>query len=200
MRFSHREKKDLLYAGLLISLAFAILLSGGYRALLSLNSSFLVIFFIAFLTAGLGFLLHEMMHKYVAQSYGYLAEFQAYYRGLYLALAFSFFGFIFAAPGAVVIRSYSHISRERNGKISLAGPLTNLVLAVLFLIPLLLVSNAGLLGALFSYGLTINSLLAAFNMIPVMPFDGAKIKDWSVGVYAITVIAAVGLFVLGLVL
>ena len=103
MKFSFREKKDLIYAGLMISLAFAILLSGGYMVLLSLNSTFLFSFGIAFITAGVGFLLHELMHKYVAQRYGLFAEFKAFYGMLWLALLFSLFGFIVAAPGAVFI-------------------------------------------------------------------------------------------------
>ena len=98
MKFSSIETKDLFYAGVMISLAFAILLSGG---LLGLNTT---IFLIAFFTAGLGFLLHELMHKYVAQGYGLWAEFRANYKMLWLAVFFSFFGFIFAAPGAVYIR------------------------------------------------------------------------------------------------
>ncbi len=193
MKFSHREKKDLLNAGLLISLAFAILLSGGYKVLLSFNSSLLIAFVVAFFTAGLGFLLHELMHKYVAQSYRLHAEFKAFYNMLWLALLFSLFGFIIAAPGAVFIKGL--ITKQKNGKISLAGPLTNIILALFFLILLLLFSNVGFLGAIFSYGLTINSLLAAFNMIPLMPFDGAKVYAWHKGVYFVTLIIAVGLYV-----
>jgi len=190
MRFSYREKRDLFNAGMIISLAFAILLSGGYRGLLSFNSGLIVAFVVAFFTAGIGFLLHELMHKYVAQSYGLYAEFRAFYNYLWLALLFSLFGFIIAAPGAVFIRGM--ITRERNGKISLAGPMTNIVLAILFLI---LVDVGGLVGAIFQYGLTINALLAAFNMIPVMPFDGAKILAWDKGVYFVTLTFAVGLYV-----
>jgi len=188
MKFSSIEKKDLFYAGIMISLAFAILLSGG---LLNLNAT---IFLIAFFTAGLGFLLHELMHKYVAQSYSLWAEFRANYKMLWLAIFFSFFGFILAAPGAVYIRG--NITPERNGKISIAGPVTNLVLAVAFLIGILLLGTEGILGAFFSFGLTINSLLAAFNMIPTMPFDGAKVIQWNKPVYYITLLLGIGLFVL----
>ncbi len=195
MRFSHREKKDLLIAGLMISLAFAILLAGGYRALLSLNSGLLIAFVIAFFTAGVGFLLHELMHKYVAQSYGLHAEFKAFYNMLWVALGFSLFGFIVAAPGAVFI-SGGNISKEKNGKISLAGPVTNIVLAVVFLILLLIFGSSGMLGEILSFGLTINALLGAFNMIPVMPFDGAKIIAWNKGVYYTTLAIAVGLYLL----
>ena len=189
MRFSQIETKDLFYAGIMISLAFAILLSGG---LLGLNTT---IFLIAFFTAGLGFLLHELMHKYVAQGYGLWAEFRANYKMLWLAVFFSFFGFIFAAPGAVYIRG--QITRERNGKISLAGPMTNLVLAFGFLILIFFISTSNpVLNAFFGFGLTINSLLAAFNMIQTMPFDGAKIIQWNKPIYYITLILGVGLFIL----
>jgi len=189
MKFSPIETKDLFYAGVMISLAFAILLSGG---LLGLNTT---IFLIAFFTAGLGFLLHELMHKYVAQGYGLWAEFRANYKMLWLAVFFSFFGFILAAPGAVYIRG--QITRERNGKISLAGPMTNLVLAFGFLILIFFISTSNpVLNAFFGFGLTINSLLAAFNMIPTMPFDGAKIIQWNKPIYYITLILGVGLFIL----
>jgi len=193
MKFSQREKKDLFYAGLMISLAFAILLGGGYQSLLSFNSGLINAFVAAFFTAGIGFLLHEIMHKYAAQSYGLRAEFKAFYNMLWIALGSSLFGFIFAAPGAVFI-SGANISREKNGKISLAGPMTNIVLAIIFLIALLIVGKGGVLGEVFGFGLTINALLGAFNMIPIMPFDGAKIVAWNKGVYYITLIAAVGLY------
>lgn len=192
MKFSYTEKKDLFYAGLMISLAFAILLSGGLSGILS--RGFFVVFIIAFFTAGIGFLFHELMHKYVAQSYRIWAEFRANYKMLWLAVLFSFFGFIFAAPGAVYMRG--RITKEKNGKVSVAGPLSNLVLAVLFLIALLALNPEGILKMFLKFGLTINSLLAAFNMIPTMPFDGAKVIAWNKEVYWITLVLGVGLFVL----
>ena len=193
MRFSQIEKKDLFFAGILISLAFAILLSGGYNVLLKMNSGLIVAFVIAFFTAGIGFLLHEIMHKYVAQSYGLRAEFRANYNMLWFALVASLFGFIFAAPGAVYISGWN-IDKRKNGKISLAGPVTNIVLAIVFLILLLVFGKEGILGELFSFGLTINALLGAFNMIPVMPFDGAKIIAWDKTVYYVALVIAIGLY------
>lgn len=192
MRFSQKERKDLLNAGLMISLAFAILLSGGLGGFFRIN--FLIIFVLAFFTAGIGFLFHEIMHKYVAQNYGLLAEFRASYKMLWLAIVFSFFGFIIAAPGAVFIRG--HITQEKNGKISMAGPLTNIVLALIFLALILILNVSGIFRAFLSFGLTINSLLAAFNMIPVMPFDGAKVFAWNKKIYSIILILGIGLFVL----
>src|SRR3989344_2021750 len=116
MKFSHIEKRDLFFAGVIISLAFAILFAGGYNAFLRPKVELVYLFIIAFLTAGIGFLLHELMHKYVAQSYGFQAEFRAFYPMLWLALLFSLFGFILAAPGAVFIRGV--INKKKNGVIS----------------------------------------------------------------------------------
>ncbi len=192
MKFSKREINDLIFAGAMISLAFAILLAGGYNAIINFNQNLILLFIVSFFTAGIGFLLHELMHKYIAQRYKLWAEFVAFRGMLWLALLFSLFGFIFAAPGAVFIKGL--ITREKNGKISLAGPMTNITLSVLFLLGLFVFSRIELLNIVFIVGLKINSLLAAFNMIPLMPFDGAKVIAWNRGIYWITMIVAVGLF------
>lgn len=191
MKFSQKEVKDLLIAWLMISVAFAILFSGGAALFASLNFSFVIVFIISAFTVGISFLLHELMHKYVAQKYKLWAEFRAFYNFLFLAILFSFFGFIIAAPGAVMIRGF--LSREKNGKISLAGPLTNIVLAIIFFM-FFIFYKEGILGLFFNYGLTINSLLALFNLIPLPPFDGYKVRQWNMGIYIICIIFALLLF------
>ncbi len=191
MKFSKQEKKDLLFAWVLLSIAFAILLSGVSFSF----SNFILAIIISFFTAGLGFLLHELMHKKIAQGYGLFAEFRASYRMLFLAILFSFFGFIIAAPGAVMIRG--RVTEEKNGKISLAGPATNVLLAVFFLIPFVIFnpSPETFFFLFFSYGLLINSLLAAFNLIPVGNFDGRKVLRWNKPVYFTTLAIALSLFI-----
>jgi len=191
MKFSKREIKDLFFAWILISIAFAILFAGRFGGIL--ESIFGIGLVISGLTVGIGFLLHELMHKYVAQNYGLHAEFLAFYKMIFLAIALAFFGFIFAAPGAVMIRG--QITTERNGKISVAGPITNIVLAILFLLPLLFLGSDGFLKLFFDLGFRINALLAVFNMIPAMPFDGAKVIAWSKPVFYTTVIIALVLFI-----
>jgi Zn-dependent protease len=188
MKFTNKEINDLLIAWFMISLAFAILFSGP-----NFSFVFMVSFFISALTVGIGFLFHELMHKYFAQKYKLKAEFHAFYNMLFLALLFSFFGFIIVAPGAVFIQG--RITKERNGKISLAGPMTNIILSFLFLVPILFFNFEGILGLFFNYGFSINSILALFNLIPVMPFDGRKIYVWNKGIYTISVLLAVGLFI-----
>ena len=96
----------------------------------------------------------------------------------------SFFGFVFAAPGAVMIAG--RVDIRKNGIISAAGPVVNLVLALFFL-SLLFMFPDGLLKILAFYGFFINSWLALFNMIPVWNFDGAKVLKWDKKIYGIIV-------------
>ena len=60
--------------------------------------------------------------KILAQNYGCFAEFRSYNFMLLIAVFMSFFGFIFAAPGAVIISG--PIGKRRNGKISRWVPYT----------------------------------------------------------------------------
>ena len=85
------ELNDLFKAWLAISLAFAIVLGG-----FSFSTKFIVTFVISALTVGIGFIIHEMGHKLVAQRYGCFAEFRAFNSMLWLAVIMSFFGFVFA--------------------------------------------------------------------------------------------------------
>jgi len=180
------EIRDLLKAWLVVSLAFAIVLSGGLNGLINANFLFMII--VSLIAVGTGFLLHELAHKITAQRYGCFAEFRSFDQMLLLALAMSFFGFVFAAPGAVMINGY--VTRERNGKISLAGPLTNLFLALIFL-SLYIIIDLALFRTITFYGFLINSWLGLFNLIPFGNFDGTKISRWSKKVYIPVLIFAI---------
>lgn len=187
LKTSKTEILHLLIAWIVISFAFAVLLNER-----KFDSSFGKVFLAATFSVGIGFLLHELAHKVVAQRYGFFAEFRADFMMLVIAVAFSFFGFILAAPGAVFI--HGNITKEKNGKISLAGPLTNIILSIIFLgLFLALRPENFFLNLTLKYGMLINAWLAAFNMIPIWNFDGHKILDWNKGVYAITLIVAIAL-------
>jgi len=183
MRFSRTELQHLLRAWIVISLAFALFNSGGF----SLSPAFLVAVTISAFTVGVGFLLHELMHKYFAQKYGCVAEFRAFDFMLLIAfvLALSKSPILFAAPGAVFI--HGNVNVARNGRISAAGPATNVVLAFLF-IGLKLLAGAAfpsqLLLSIASYGASVNAWLAVFNMLPFMGMDGSKVLHWNLKVYA----------------
>ena len=185
---SRTELVDLIKAWVAISLAFAILFKGSF-----LSSDFFNVFIFSSITVGLGFIAHEMSHKVVAQRYGCAAEFRAWDSMLIMAVVMSFFGLVIAAPGAVMISG--PVGKRRNGKISAAGAIANLVVALLFL-SLLLISAKGALFSIARYGFMINTWLALFNMLPFWMFDGKKVLEWNKVVYSIMLIIAVGFMIL----
>ncbi len=185
MKFSEKEINDLLKAWIAISIAFAILLNRDF-----FSPSFSTTLIVSSITVGVGFLLHELGHKYVAQKYHFWAEFRASNGMLIFAILMSLFlKVIFLAPGAVMIHGY-YMTKEKNGKISAAGPMVNFILAALFIILLAL----GINNQLTNYGAFINSWIGLFNMLPVWNIDGKKILNWSKPVYFSMV--GVGLLVL----
>ena len=189
---SNKELKDLLIAWLFISIAFSIVRTTSLDETFSINnfisSKFLILMIISAITVGLGFLLHELSHKIVAQRYKCWAEFRADLNMLVLALLMSFLGFVFIAPGAVII--YGHINNKQNGIISMAGPLTNIIIAIL-LLPLIFTNmTSEILKEIISSGFLINAWLGLFNMIPLWNFDGIKIYKWDKKVYFLMLITA----------
>lgn len=202
-RFSRRELREIAISVLALTLAFTLLFSGGIEglALAIEDFSFAYLFVISFLAVITAFFFHEMAHKFLAQKYGCWAEFNYSVMGLIIALATAMVGIIFAAPGAVIIGG--PITQEQNGKISAAGPATNLSVGAIFTVLFIITSpmNIGVfpgfsLGMIFFLLGWINVVLGGFNLIPFPPLDGSKIYRWNIGVYIMLVVAAVGLFIL----
>ena len=188
--YSRIEIRDIVIAWVALGFAFTLALAsrtgyffeGGFSA-----SDFASDFVLAILTVGPGFVLHELSHKFVAQRYGFWAEFRMWPMGLLLALITSLIGFIFAAPGATYI-SGMNISKEENGQISIAGPLVNIMIGVLFLPLALFAADGSFLQGLGVYGSYINIFLALFNLLPIGPLDGSKVWRWNIAIWAATFI------------
>ncbi|MBN1386597.1 hypothetical protein JW968_06530 [Candidatus Woesearchaeota archaeon] len=184
MRFSGIEIKHLAISWAAITMAFTIVM-------LDPGKGFLVTLLHSALAVGTGFVFHELGHKLVAQRYGCWAEYRADFRMLFFAIIISFTGFLFAAPGAVLI--HGNVDKARNGKISMAGPLTNILIAVIFLA--ISFFSQGILQSIALFGTQINAWLALFNMLPFGNFDGRKIFAWNRAVYfSMIICAAVLLF------
>ncbi|MEK6985667.1 MAG: site-2 protease family protein [Candidatus Thermoplasmatota archaeon] len=144
------------------------------------------------LAVGSGFTLHELAHKIVAQRYGHWAEFRAQFGSLLLSyILCAATGFLFAAPGAVLIQG--RVTPRESGLISLVGPGVNFVLAAI-LWPFTFVAS-GPAGQVLGIVVYANALLGLFNLLPVGPLDGRKVLRWSGWVYALSVLASLALFV-----
>ena len=186
--FTGKEIRDLIISFIVIALGFTILYSNGDY------SNVALIFPVVMIGVGAGFIFHELGHKFVAMHYGYYAEYELWPMGLLVALVSSFFGFIFAAPGAVVIFS-NGMEEKTNGIISIAGPIVNIILGLIFFLILGSLGSFGdfiytEMGAIVYLicvlGTRINFFLAAFNLLPIPPLDGSKVMSWSVPIWLVT--------------
>jgi Zn-dependent protease len=184
-RFTGKEIRDLIISFIVIALGFTILYSNGDYSNMGL------VFPIVMIGVGAGFIFHELGHKFVAMHYGYYAEYELWPTGLIIALVSSFFGFIFAAPGAVVIYS-NGMEEKTNGIISIAGPIVNIILGLIFFLILGSLGNfvytetGAIVYLICVLGTRINFFLAAFNLLPIPPLDGSKVMAWSVPIWLIT--------------
>lgn len=179
------------------ALAFAVLFSSGQRDGLQffLTSEFATVLLLAALTAGLGVILHELMHRVVARYFGATAHFVANDSMLVISILIAFTGFLFAAPGAVWHTGY--LTKRQVGLIAAAGPVTNMVLAILFLGALVVAQGSSNVSSTVIFGLfmgfQVNGILGVFNMLPFGPIDGAKIMAWSGPVFGVLIAVAIGI-------
>jgi len=168
LHFSHTEIEHLIIGTVLVTAAGISFLFG--------NTSSLLALIIATVIFAMGFILHELAHKYVAQSYGLWAEFRVNTMGVILTAISIVSPFKFIAPGAVVISGYA--DKDRMGLTALAGPVVNVVIAIGLLTTLPVLARTSISIAIL-YGAAINSFLALFNLIPFSIFDGRKIFVWN---------------------
>ncbi len=142
---------------------------------------------------------HEMSHGYVSYRLG---DPTAYRLGritlnplkhldplgtvMLVASTFSGYGFGWAKPVPIDPTYYKNARRD-TVLVSLAGPVSNLLLAFLFSFPMVILGlkygDSGYAGFSWqavllnvsSYFYMINIGLAAFNILPIQPLDGSKI-------------------------
>ena len=175
--FETREIKDILISTLALGFIFT------YP---NLNPLIIAVYTIVI---ALSFIPHELAHKFMAIKYGAYARFEMFKQGLIFALLLAVVtngGFVFAAPGAVMIYTQFmskrgmheiHITEKENAYISAVGPLMNILVAFLFLAlgPFL----SGFFAIVAGIIIRVNVFLALFNLLPIMPFDGSKIFAWN---------------------
>lgn len=201
--FSRAEVLHLGGAVVVLSYAFALILTerGNLPKDLEFPGSLIpdpMAILSALLAVASGFVLHELAHKIVAQRYGHWAEFRAQFGALGLSVGLAgFFGVLIAAPGAVLIQG--RVTPRENGIISLVGPGTNFLVALVFL-PFFAfeVNQESTADHLFMTVTFVNSLLAVFNLIPLGPFDGRKVWRWSRVAYIVSLALCLALFVFAL--
>jgi Zn-dependent protease len=155
--------------------------------------SYILLFLFTF---GISFASHELMHKFAAQTFGAKAQFQLSRNGIMITFVSLLVGIPLISPGAVFWRGEASSSMGIRGRVSAAGPLTNLILIGIFsifqAIAFTLPSDFSLLWGIItpvnialtaSMGIYLNIWLGVFNLIPVGPLDGSKVFYWNVKIW-----------------
>ena len=206
-RISRRERFDLIIAWFAISLAFSLAFSGGVGVWMgspiqrTTLETYLVFLILSMVTVGVGFVLHELAHKFTAMKFGYWAEFRKDNLMLLVAVVLAaLVGVVFAAPGATMIYG-SGVTREQNGKISLLAPVTNLILCIPFAILLFLERNGPCLRFTKHpchgrYGRPAGKCNdCCLQHAPCQCAYCRKVLAWNPAIFAILIIAAFGVLI-----
>ncbi|MFP4627980.1 MAG: metalloprotease [Halobacteriales archaeon] len=183
-RFDRRERVDLAVAWAVLGVAFALFVGGPGVVVDPPRAAWLL--GLCLVTAGVGFLGHELAHKLVAERLGRRAAFRADYQMLLVAVLTALVGVLVAAPGAVVHRGPP--DERQVGLVAVAGPLVNLGLLGVF--GVLAVTPWPVVAVVGTFGVWINALLAAFNLLPVGPLDGRSVWRYHRGVYLAVAVPA----------
>ncbi|PWI47473.1 hypothetical protein CEE45_11705 [Candidatus Heimdallarchaeota archaeon B3_Heim] len=152
---------------------------------------FLLVLLVSFFT-------HELMHKFTAIRFGARAYFRISKEGLIITLLSVIIGFPMLAVGAVFWWGEAASSVGIRGRVSAAGPISNLILIGFsyMLVGIgfaILPSNLELASIVLQVGITgvsLNIFIGLFNLLPLGVFDGAKVLDWDGRIW----IALIGLF------
>ncbi len=155
---------------------------------------------IYFLISGASIILHELGHKFVSRKFGAKAEYRANYPWLGITSAISIISslarmpFLIFAPGAV--HTVGWLTGKQIFQVKAAGPAINIILAGLALAACSMITPHTALYEAASYCFALNSLLAAFNLIPVADLDGKAMREYSLKYYLFLAIPAASLFLL----
>ena len=190
VEYARNEIRDLIISFVILSLCFTI-------STVKMNfHDAISILPIVTVGVGLGFILRELAQKFVAIKYGYNAEFKLWPLGLLITFISSLLGFVLAFVGLIEIDA-DDVSDEIKGRTAVAGPMANMALALLFIViaaliyPLRSYSNVfNLIFLINTVGFSVNSFLAAFNLLPLWTLDGLNVFKWDVKIWIVTFVLA----------
>jgi Zn-dependent protease len=190
--FSPKEVKHLGIAALLIiGIGFSI---GFFSSIGSMRwpIGMMAVFSVCIMAS---FLVHELAHKITAQKCGLWAEFRLTMWGAVLTFASVFLPLKFIAPGAMMIGGT--VDKRNMLKISIAGPITNILFASVFFILSAVVQSVSGYSVVLSFVGYINAFMAVFNLFPFGVFDGLKIFRVNKKIWAVAFITSLALLIYG---
>jgi Zn-dependent protease len=193
--------KELKHLGIAVLLVIGIGFSIGLYTNMSSDKtiwtlSMMSVFAVCLMTS---FLIHELAHKFTAQKRGMWAEFRLTTWGAIFTLVSVFLPMKMIAPGAMMIRGTT--DRKSILKISIVGPITNIIFPlVFFALKLVSLSAISQYNSVFAFIGYINAFMAVLNLIPFGVFDGFKIFSVNRKIWAASFIPSLILTIYGFML
>ena len=102
------------------------------------------------------------------------------------------FGMVFGKPSRTMVGSAHILTPRERASLMLLGPMVNVVFAML---SLLLIQFGGLLATAGAIGVSVNLLLAMWQLFPIFPMKGKVVYDWNKLVWALFYFPLLGLYV-----
>jgi len=171
--------------------------------MLSLLSTDITLFIIVFVALLVSIACHEAAHAYVAhwlgdntpESEGRLTFDPLAHLDPIGTICLLIFGFGWGKPVNINPNNFRRLVRD-DILVSVAGPLTNILLAVVFALLSRLIPDTSLLYSAVIQIVFINVILAFFNLLPIPPLDGFSFIALIVGQDTMYRIKSFGSFML----
>jgi Zn-dependent protease len=175
--------------GWLLTSIIILYIRGYFNSLLidqSLNLQGFDYMLIEIFVWGFIYFTHELSHKFSAIKFGARAEYRLSKEGIILAIASVIIGFPMLAVGAVFWWGETTSSIGIRGRVSAAGPISNIILIgfsyIVIAISSMVILTVPELGLYLlragTFGILYNTLLGIFNLLPIGVLDGQKVLDW----------------------
>lgn len=181
---------------------FSILLLGVTFAYSSKDGLTWMTFAQCIIAAGLTIIICDFSRRILARRYNAMTEFKFWDVGtLTLLLTAIFLKQPFSQPGKTVVEEKNADDIKAHGIISLIGPYTALLLAIVFLclkfasgIPDIMGDLSTFVGPIADKGVIISMVYCVYSLLPFDPMVGKGVFKWSKAVWVLVFIPAVSLY------
>ncbi len=127
--------------------------------------------------------LHDFAHRYFATKHGHDADTQFWGLGTFIMFVTAWlYGNAFAQSYRNLVKRKGEDNTREMGIEMVAGPVTSIILMILFLA---LTSLGGLYAVAGGVGFTINLITAVYSLMPIRTMDGGPIWRWNRFVYLV---------------
>nr|WP_231112433.1 peptidase M50 [Stygiolobus azoricus] len=165
------------------ALSFVLAILSLAVAFISFNPLYLGITVLAATTAVVP---HELAHRQTARNYGCNSRFVLSFKGFLVTFLINFLSgyfklgiLIFVSGYTAILCRFGLMGEELTGKTAFAGPVTNIIIAIISLFTRAFLFGNPLVNTILLEIFAFNSYVAFFNLIPIPPLDGIKVLRWN---------------------